>query len=391
MTRVPIALERGQDMTIRPGPEVKVQPGDRLTFLAPSQGRKDSATALRRKARLATRARAVLAGMRQWWRETPTALRVMLLAMAVLIVVSVLVFRFAVNIPLVDALYFVISTVTTVGYGDYNLHDYSPWMKLYGCVLMLCGAAILAVIVSLVTDFVMQIRFRDLIARGNAQFKGHIIVAGLGNIGFRLVESLLDSGEQVVAIEHREDGEFVQTARELVPVVLGNAKTEKALEKAGAAAAKALLAVTDDDIANLGISLAAKRARPDCRVVTRIFDSTLAEKMKRALGVDDILSVSGAAAPTFVGSVLCPGVLQGLVLGNHLVLVFHRTAGPEPRPAGTPDSLLSENEAALWVKPLGVTTFRVAAPDYRIRPGDEVLGLWWRPFIVLARQNDKCS
>ena len=255
------------------------------------------------------------------------ALRITLLVMAVLIVASVFIFHTAVDMPLIDALYFVVSTITTVGYGDYNLHDAPPWMKLYGCVLMVCGVAILAVIVSLITDLILQTRLRDVIARGSARFQGHIIVAGLGNIGFRLVQSLLQNGEQVVAIEHREDGEFVQTARDLAPVVLGNAKTEETLRKAGAAGAKALLAVTDDDLANLSIALAAKQARPDCRIVTRIFDSTLAEKMEQTLGVDAVLSVSAAAAPTFVGSILCPGVLRGMVLRNYLVLVFHRTVG----------------------------------------------------------------
>ena len=183
----------------------------------------------------------------------------------------------------------------------------------------------LAIVISLVTDLVLRTRLRDVIARGAARAKGHIIIAGLGNIGFRLLQGLHGSGEQVVAIEQREDGEFVPTAREMAPVVLGNVKVEETLRKAGAAGAKALLAVTNDDIANLGIALAAKRARPDCRVVVRIFDSTLAEKMEHTLGLDAILSVSGAAAPTFVGAALCRGVLQGLVLGDHLVLVFMRS------------------------------------------------------------------
>ncbi|MGA2253703.1 MAG: NAD-binding protein [Thermoguttaceae bacterium] len=379
--RVPIAMERGQELTIRPGPDVRIASGDRLTFLSPRPGGDDGpAPVSLQKGRRAARARALIAGVREWWRETPMALRITLFAMTVLIVVSVFVCRLALDISFVDATYFVISTITTVGYGDYSFHDASPGMKLYGCVLMLCGVAILAVIVSLVTDLILQTRLRDVIARGSARFKGHIIVAGLGNIGFRLVQSLLQNGEQVVAIEHRKDGEFVQTARELVPVVLGNAKMEETLRKAGAAGAKVLLAVTDDDIANLSISLAAKRTRPDCRIVTRIFDSALAEKMEHALGLDAVLSVSAASAPTFIGSILCPGVLQGIVLRNYLVLVFHRIMGCGPLQPGMPDGSLAENEAALWVKPVGAAAYRVATADDRIGKGDQVVGLWWRPF-----------
>jgi voltage-gated potassium channel Kch len=198
------------------------------------------------------------------------------------------------------------------------------------------------------------------------------------------VQSLLRHGERVVAIERYEDDEFVQTARELVPVVVGNAKMEETLRKAGAAGAKALIAVTDDDIANLSIVLAAKRARPDCRVVTRMFDSALAEKLERALSVDAVLSVSAAAAPTFVGSILCPGVLQGIVLCNRLVLVFHRTKGPESAPPEAAGGFLRDNESALWVKTAGAKSYSAARADQAFRTGDQVVGVWWRRFAAQA-------
>ena len=46
------------------------------------------------------------------------ALRVTLLAMVALVIVSVTVFRVGLDISLVNAIYFVVTTITTVGYGD---------------------------------------------------------------------------------------------------------------------------------------------------------------------------------------------------------------------------------------------------------------------------------
>jgi Trk K+ transport system NAD-binding subunit len=267
-----------------------------------------------------------------------------------------------------------------VGYGDISLKDAPLAMKLYGSFLMLCGAAILAALFSILTDFILQTRLRDVMAADRARSTGHVIVAGLGKIGFRLVRDLVRNGQRVVAIERREEAEFVQSARELAPVVLGNAKAEETLLKAGAAGAKAVIAATDDDLANLSIALAAKRARADCRVVLRIFDSTLAEKMEQGLGVDAVLSVSAAAAPTFLGSVLCPDVLQGIVLCDHLVLVFHRTVEAGPPAAASSAASLGTNEAALLVKPLGASAYRPVDGDYRPRQGDRILGASWRRF-----------
>ncbi len=115
-----------------------------------------------------------------------------------------------------------------------------------------------------------------------------------------------------------------------------------------------------------------------------MFDSALAEKLERALSVDAVLSVSAAAAPTFVGSILCPGVLQGIVLGNHLVLVFHRTKGPDSAPPETAASFLRDNESALWIKPAGAKSFAPAKADQPIRTGDRVVGIWWRRLAARA-------
>ena len=71
-------------------------------------------------------------------------------------------------------------------------------------------------------------------------------MAGLGKIGFRLVRDLVESGQPVVAIEHRaRRPRSSMPPRDLVPVVLGNAKTPEVLVKAGAAGAKAVVAATD--------------------------------------------------------------------------------------------------------------------------------------------------
>jgi Trk K+ transport system NAD-binding subunit len=251
---------------------------------------------------------------------------------------------------------------------------------LYGTFLMLCGAAFAAMLFSMITDLILRARLRDLFLRRTSRHRGHIIVAGLGRIGFRLVGDLIRHGEEVVAIEHRENGEFVQPARELATVILGNAKTEETLRKAGLAGAKAVVAATDDDLANLSIGLAVKRARPDCRVVLRVFDSLLAEKMRQGLSVESVLSVSGAAAPTFIGSVLCPDMLHGLVLNDCLVLLFHRTISAGSPLEGCSASRIAENESALLLKPAGSASFAPVPPDHTLHTGEEILGAKWFSF-----------
>jgi Trk K+ transport system NAD-binding subunit len=384
-----IALKRGEDLAINPPAETVIHPDDRLTLLHLEKNCRKTAVAFhggKKKGWLASAFYVPAAGMFHWWRDLPAALRTATIAMVAVVIFSVVAFHFALDMPFVDALYFVITTVTTVGYGDYNLMNASPWMKLYGSFVMLCGAAIAAMLFGIITDLILQARLRELFVRGTAHSQGHIIVAGLGRIGFRLVRDLVRHGERVVAIERRENGEFIQPARELVSVVMGNAKTEETLRKAGLAGAKAIVAATDDDLANLSIGLAAKRIQPDCRVVLRVFDSLLADKMRHGLSVDSVLSVSGAAAPTFVGSVLCPDMLHGIVLDDCLVLIFDRVILSGSPFVGCPANRMTENDAALFLRRAGTPAFITVLPQHILQAGDEIIGAKW-----FSIAEEKCN
>jgi voltage-gated potassium channel Kch len=266
-------------------------------------------------------------GLQDWWSDVPGALRIAMGGLLLIVLASVGLFHWTMNLSFVDALYFVVTIITTVGFGDYNFQAAPPALKLYGTLLMLCGAALLAMLFSIITDLVLSTRFRDVLARGCSRLQGHIIVIGLGNLGLRAVRELARSGETVIAVERDAGGKFVETARSLVPVMLGNARAEETLQKAGLAGAKAVLALTADDIANLSIGLAVKRARPDIWTVLRVYDAGLADKLRASLGVDAVLSVAAESAATFVGAALGPDVLHGFLLGGFLV-VIHKQPGP---------------------------------------------------------------
>ncbi len=127
---------------------------------------------------------------------------------------------------------------------------------------------------------------------------GHVVVCGVGHVGYRVIEELCRLGEDVVAIEQNEKDSFVDAVREKgVPVHVGDARRDELLEKVGAKRAKAVVCATSDDLANLEIALDAKRMNPAVRVVMRMFDQRLAGKVGGALGLDQSFSTSALSAP----------------------------------------------------------------------------------------------
>ena len=386
---VVLALQRGTVVTPSPAAATPVLAGDRLVLLGLSPDDSAANAASRGPGRGRApipRFMAMALGLHEWWREVHFALRLTAVLLLAVTLLSVIVFQSALGLSSVDSLYFVVTTITTTGYGDFSLRDASTAMKLYGAFLMLCGAAIVATVFSIFTDLLLRTRLRDVLIHGCARYRGHTIVAGLGSIGIRLVRELVQRGEAVVAIEQRADGEFVDAARPLAPVVLGHARAVETLRKAGLAGAKAIVAVTDDDLVNLSIGLATKAAHPSCRVVLRIFDSKLADDMHQSLGVNAVLSVSGAAAPTFVGAALCPDVVQGLLLPAGVLLVFARTLLADSADPGRTTPCLGPGESVLLAKRAATPTYGAVAASDVLRAGDGILGLRWCPFV--SRQDE---
>jgi len=367
-----IARHRDREVVLAPDSATPVAAGDRVT-VARVAGREEPSSHGPRS-RVVEAALALFGGLREWWRETPFVLRALLAVLTAIVLASVVFFHVALGLAPVDALYFVVTTVTTTGYGDFNLMAASWYVKVYGMLVMLSGAALFAVLVSIATDLVVSTRLADVLARGRSRRQGHIVVVGIGTVGYRVVRELKRRGETVVAIEHKETSEFVEAARSLATVVVGNARAEETQRRAGLTGAKAVVAVTDDDLTNLGIGLAAKQAHSGCRVVLRVFDGALAEKMRGRLDVAAVLSASGIVAPTFVGAVLCPETLSGFVLGDHLVVLFHRKAGTAPAlPCGAAE------EHLLLVRRNGEAGLRALAAGEQLGADDDVLGVRWFP------------
>ncbi len=150
-----------------------------------------------------------------------------------------------------------------------------------------------------------------------SQLRGHVVVCGLGHVGYRVVEELRSLGVDVVGIEQEEKGGFVDLVRAMdVPVFIGDARRDDLLEKAGVARAQAVVCATADDLANLEVALDSKRMNAHVRVVLRMFDQRLAGKIGGAIAVDASFSTSALAAPLIAMQATHEGVHAAYRLGE---------------------------------------------------------------------------
>jgi len=153
-------------------------------------------------------------------------------------------------------------------------------------------------------------------------YKDHIVIAGMGRLGFRICQQLLSFGEDVVGVEINPQGEFVRRVMaEKVPVIEGNATHPHVLEEAGVARANAIITCTEDDLTNLEIGLVAREIQAGIRVVLRMFDHDMAQKVARGFNISTAFSTSALAAPAFAQAATRSGISYAFYVGDQLLNV----------------------------------------------------------------------
>jgi Trk K+ transport system NAD-binding subunit len=197
----------------------------------------------------------------------------------------------------------------------------SPFRKVVQVTLVLAGLGLIPVVTAAVVDGLVRARLAD--PRPDAALLGdHVVVVGLGNVGTRVVSQLHDLGIDVVCIERNENARGVPMARRLgVPVVFGDATREDVLRGAGVATCRALLLLTSTDVVNLEAALQARTIREDQRVVLRLFDDDLAERMERSLGLTISRSVSRLAASAFAAAMMERRVISTMSIGRSVLMI----------------------------------------------------------------------
>jgi voltage-gated potassium channel len=129
-------------------------------------------------------------------------------------------------------------------------------------------------------------------------YRDHIVLCGLGHLGYRILGQLHAAGRPVVALEKNANARFLADAKATgAPVLVRDVKDDTALVDAGIAYATTIIIATDDDLANLEVALDAKRLNPRIRIIMRLYDQQMATKLKEAALIDEAFSPAALAAP----------------------------------------------------------------------------------------------
>jgi voltage-gated potassium channel len=202
---------------------------------------------------------------------------------------------------LLESIYQVL-TMTFLQTGGNFPHTW--YLGIFYFIMPVIGLIILA---QGVTEFSVMLFNRR--ARGKeweiavaSTYNNHIILVGLGHLGFRVAQELINMKQDIIFVEANPKADLIATVKEMgIPVIQDDASHETTLESAGVQRARAIILCTQNDSLNLKVALKAKHLNKDIHVVLRIFDDDFAHALQEQFGYT-AFSATGMAAPAFAAA-----------------------------------------------------------------------------------------
>jgi voltage-gated potassium channel Kch len=290
-----------------------------------------------------------------------------------------------------DALYMVVVTVYTVGYGEVRPVD-TPLLRsiTIGTILLGCTGVIFltgALVQFITLNEINQVFGVKRMTRQIETMTGHAIICGFGSIGALLAQGLQAARSSFVIIE--QDGRRAEQARALgYPCVQADATDEAALQQAGIARARVLATVLSADAANVFITLSARKLNPALDIIARGEAPSTESKLQQA-GANRVVLPTHIGAERMVEMILYQET-ERFIRGSERMRAFEKTllslglnlevvvAAPgSPVVGQTIEAVEREASGAFFIVQIndqtGTDVVTRPAPDTRIKSGDGVL------------------
>ena len=157
----------------------------------------------------------------------------------------------------------------------------------------------------------------------------HIVICGLGRIGYRVAQTLLGNyGQAIVGINDTQSPLVRDLLEAGIPVILGNSENETILRKAGIERAKAVVICTNEDWVNLGTAVLVRKLNPQARIILRLFEDDLMDEITVKFKVDVAISRSAVAATTFTYAAIGGEIVETFNLAGRDYVLAHVPLGP---------------------------------------------------------------
>jgi voltage-gated potassium channel Kch len=202
----------------------------------------------------------------------------------------------------VRALYDATRTTATISSPD--LAD-DTWVLAWAALAAILVMGFTAAFAAGIVHHLISGRHVALIGRRVMPRSGHVVIAGMGQVGLRLAQELRALGVAVVGIERHAGAAGLPLARDLgIPVVIGDASSRRVLRRTGLAGAVALVAAGSDERDNIAVAISARAVADELRVVIRAGADDAIDETTSLFHIGSVVDVNGLTAAFVVESMM---------------------------------------------------------------------------------------
>ncbi|WP_459201568.1 potassium channel family protein [Methanococcus sp. CF] len=245
--------------------------------------------------------------------EAIEKIKIGIFVLLILIVSFSMIFMYIEGWTLLQAIYFSVATISTVGYGDF-----SPKTELgqfFTILFIIFGVStglytLGAFAESFIGGYFKRYNRMVKMKKRIDMLENHYIVCGYGRIGRVVVDRLRESGLDYVTID--SNSEILKAEFEKDPdfnYIIGDATHDEYLTQAHIDRAKALISTVSTDSDNVYITLSSKRLNPNLYVVSKADEQVAMDKLLIA-GADKVVSPYMIGGLRVAELAMKPGILD---------------------------------------------------------------------------------
>ncbi len=202
----------------------------------------------------------------------------------------------------------------------------------------------------------------------------YIIVVGGGKVGYYLTKTLVNEGNEVLLIERKPDKVALFTERFGSVVLQGDGAEVSTLDKAGAARADVVVAVTGEDEDNLVICQVAKKRFEVPKTIARV-NNPKNEEIFRELGIDVTVSQTNLILNIIEQEIPDRPLVHLMTLKHAQMAIVEAIVGPKSSAINQPLSAVKLPNNVVLSAILRDSALLIPRGDTRLLPGDEVIAV----------------
>ena len=212
---------------------------------------------------------------------------------------------------LLESLYATVTTISTVGYGDFA--PASAQGRLFTIFLIVIGVGAMLYGASLFAEMMVDNRLKIILGRSSMEsrierMKDHYIICGFGRMGNLICREMAKEKIPFVIIE--KNPEVLQRIEnERYVYFKGNATDDTSLLQSGIKRAKGVVCVLSSDAENLYVILTAKELNPDIYILSRCEEEISEHRLLRA-GANRVISPYTMGGMRMAMAILKPAMMD---------------------------------------------------------------------------------